>query len=202
MTDPSSTETSTRYDRAISAIDAAHALDPNTTIVNGTSTPFELHYAHQCTRYLDQRLPDASGTLRLAVRAQHFRRWETPRSAYPMTRPGYHAWRTNAKKRQAELVQQICIDAGYTAHEAARVAALIRKEDLKIDEETQALEDVACLVFLEDQFREFAEGHDEEKILGVLRKTWGKMSERGREMAVQIEMGGRERGLIEKALNG
>lgn len=51
---------------------------------------------------------------------------------------------------------------------------LIRKEDLKSNEETQVLEDVACLVFLDDQFEEFEKGVEEEKMLGILRKTWGK----------------------------
>lgn len=191
-----------KFEKAICAIDEAHSLDPNTANVEGKEVPYELHYGHQCTRFLEIRMPDAPETLKLAIRAQHFRRWETPRSAYPMTRPGYFSWRINAKKRQAELVEKICLDAGYSTEEAARVAALIRKEDLKVDAETQALEDVACLVFLEDQFAEFADGHDEDKILGILRKTWGKMSEKGREMALQIEMKGKEKSLIEKALNG
>lgn len=191
-----------RFEKTVAAIDAAHALDPNKITIDGEEKPYELHYAEQCTRFMDIRLPEAPETLKLAIRAQHFRRWETPRSAYPMTRPGYFSWRTNAKKRQAELVQQICLDAGYGAEDAGRVAALIRKEDLKVDAETQALEDVACLVFLEDQFAEFLDQHDEDKILGVLRKTWKKMSERGQEMALQLEMKGKEKSMIEKALDG
>jgi hypothetical protein len=119
-----------------------------------------------------------------------------------MTRVGYHAWRTYLKKQQASLVENICLESGYPATDAARVAALIRKEDLKEDEETQILEDVACLVFLDDQFEEFERGHDEEKILGILRKTWGKMSERGRELALQINMSARAKELVEKALAG
>lgn len=89
-----------------------------------------------------------------------------------------------------------------SAADAERVAALIRKEDLKADEETQVLEDVACLVFLDDQFAAFEREHDEDKIVGILRKTWGKMSEAGREMALGMEMEGRPRELIEKALGG
>jgi hypothetical protein len=114
-----------------------------------------------------------------------------------MTRPGYHSWRTYLKKRQAELVEQICVDSGYTSEVAARVAALIRKEDLKKDEETQILEDVACLVFLDDQFEQFEKEHDEEKIISILRKTWGKMSDRGHELALQMEMSGRPQELVQ-----
>ena len=80
----------------------------------------------------------------------------------------------------------MCLEAGYSDTDAARVAALIRKEDLKKDEETMALEDVACLVFLDDQFEDFEKLHDEEKIVGLLRKTWAKMSEEGRLSLIHI----------------
>ncbi|KNG48922.1 glutamyl-trna synthetase [Stemphylium lycopersici] len=191
---------STPFERALSAIDAAHALDPNKVTVNGTEMAYELHYAQKCTSYLEKRAPDASEPLRLAIRAQHFRRWEVPRSSYPMTRPGYHAWRTFLKKRQAELVARICVEAGYSGQDSETVGALIRKEDLKANEETQVLEDVACLVFLDDQFEAFEKEHDEEKILGILKKTWGKMTERGHELALQIPMGERPREVMDKAL--
>ncbi|OCK84033.1 glutamyl-tRNA synthetase [Lepidopterella palustris CBS 459.81] len=193
---------SSPYTKALSAIDAAHSLDPKKVTVNGAEIPYELHYAQKMFDHLSNRLPGASEPLRLAVRAQHFRRWEVPRDSYPMTRIGYHAWRTFLKKRQAELVQQICIESGYEADVAARVASLIRKEDLKDDEETQVLEDVACLVFLDDQFEQFEREHDEDKIVGILKKTWGKMSERGHELALQIPMSERPLELVKKALAG
>lgn len=82
------------------------------------------------------------------------------------------------------------------------MAHLIRKEDLKKDEDTQCLEDVACLVFLDDQFEAFEKAHDEEKMLGILRKTWGKMSMRGQEMALEMDMSERCKGLVGKALGG
>ena len=188
------------FERAIKLIDEAHAEDPTKVTINGNSIPYELHYAQKMTDYLTRVSPSAPETLRLAIRAQHFRRWEVPRASYPMTRPGYHAWRTFLKKRQATLAAQICLDCGYSAEDAERVAAMIRKEDLRNDEETQVLEDVACLVFLDDQFEEFKKGHDEEKILGILKKTWGKMSERGHDLALQIDMSERAKELVIKAL--
>jgi hypothetical protein len=193
---------STSYEKALAAIDAAHALDPTLIPINEIPTPYELHYARKSTHYLSLRSPSASEPLRLAIRAQHFRRWEVPRSTYPMTRAGYHAWRTFLKKRQASLVAAICKEAGYGDEDTERVAALIRKEDLKTDEETMVLEDVACLVFLDDQFEKFEKEHDEEKILGILRKTWGKMTEKGHELALEMDMKGRPRELVEKALAG
>lgn len=191
-----------KYETAVKLIDEAHSEDPTKVTIDGESIPYELHYAHKMSSYLEKRMPNASDPLRLAIRAQHFRRWEVPRSSYPMTRIGYHAWRTFLKKRQAELASKICSDCGYSVEDSERVAAMIRKEDLKVDEETQALEDVACLVFLDDQFEEFEKSHDEAKILGILRKTWGKMSEKGRDLALQMKMEGRPAELMQKALAG
>ena len=79
---------------------------------------------------------------------------------------------------------------------------MIRKEGLKVDPEAQTLEDAACLVFLEDQLARFASGHDEEKVLGVLRKTFDKMSPVAREMTLEFkkkDMDADIRRLIEKA---
>ncbi|CAI9628067.1 hypothetical protein GT037_002448 [Alternaria burnsii] len=193
---------STPLERALTAIDAAHALDPNKVTTNNEEMPYELHYAQKCTSYLEKRAPDASEPLRIAIRAQHFRRWEVPRSSYPMTRPGYHAWRTYLKKRQAELVEQICRDSGYSKEDSETVGSLIRKEDLKANEETMVLEDVACLVFLDDQFEAFEKEHDEDKIVRILQKTWGKMTDQGHELALKIPMGERPMELVKKALAG
>ena len=192
--------TEARYEKALSLIDKAHAEDPNKVTVNGVQVPYELHYARKMSEYLKKRSPHASDELKLAIRAQHFRRWEIARSSYPMTRFGYHSWRTFLKKRQAEHASEICLTSGFSEEEALRVASMIRKEDLKKDEETQILEDVACLVFLDDQFDEFEKEHDEEKIVKILQKTWTKMSDRGHELALEIDMSDRARSLVAKAL--
>lgn len=195
-----------KYDLALSRIDQAHQDDPNTTTSDDTPTPtpYELHYAQQMTAYLDRLNPSASDLLRLAVRAQHLRRWEIPRGSYPATRIGYHAWRAELQRRQAALAEQICLESGYSAEEAARVGAMVRKADLKTgDPDTQTLEDVACLVFLDDQFDRFErELGDEVKMVGILKKTWGKMSERGRAEALRIELSERARELMQRALAG
>jgi len=137
-------------DRALALVDEAHALDPNKT---ADGAPYELHYAQRMTHYLDLHTPSADSLLKIACRAQHFRRWEVPRDSYPRTKPGYFAWRTYLKKRQAELVKEICLQCDFTEDQASRVASLIAKEDLKKgegngDPEVQVLEDCACLVFL------------------------------------------------------
>lgn len=191
-----------RYSSALTLIDNAHAQDPKTVVIDGKDVPYELHYAQKMSKYLEKRAPSAPEVLRLAIRAQHFRRWEIPRDSYPMNKQGYHAWRTYLKKRQAEMASQICLDCGYSEEDAMRVASMIRKEDMKKDEETQVLEDVACLVFLDDQFEEFEKEHDEDKIVNILKKTWGKMSEQGHELALEISMSDRAKHLVTRALSG
>lgn len=81
------------------------------------------------------------------------------------------------------------------------MAALIRKEDMKSNVESQILEDVACLVFLDDQFEKFEKEHDEEKIISILQKTWAKMSEGGKKLALEMELSDRAKELVVKALS-
>ena len=190
------------FELALQLIDEAHSQDPNIIAVDGKDQPYELYYSRKMSGYLEKHFPNAPAVLRIAVRAQHFRRWEVPRDSYPMNRQGYHSWRTYLKNRQADLAQEICLNSGYLEEDANRVAALIRKENLKKDKETQVLEDIACLVFLDDQFEEFEKQHDEEKIVTILRKTWGKMSDRGHELALEISMSEHAKNLIAKALSG
>lgn len=123
-----------------------------------------------------------------------------------MTRPGYLMWRSKLKAQAAEQVAELLaspsIQPVIPETDRARVAALIRKENLTSDEETQALEDVACLVFLDDQFDDFENkaGIDEDKMVGILRKTWGKMNDKGRQLALGMELSDRAKELIGKAL--
>lgn len=187
---------------ALRLIDEAHAQDPKKILIDDMEKPYELHYSQKMSSYLQKRNPSASDTLRLAIRAQHFRRWEIPRDSFAMNKVGYFAWRTYLKKRQADMAEKICLDCGYSQNDASRVAHLIRKEDLKKDEDTQTLEDVACLVFLDDQFEEFEKHHDEEKIVKILQKTWAKMSEKGHELALSLPMNEKCQDLVSKALAG
>lgn len=67
------------YAKAMSLIDEAHAQDPNfVPFTDGAAgpgdVPYELHYAQRMTHWLAERCPDASPTLQLACRGQHFRR--------------------------------------------------------------------------------------------------------------------------------
>ena len=73
---------------------------------------------------------------------------------------------------------------------------------LIFDAESQQLEDVVCLVFLEHHFADFAERHAEEKVVDIVRKTWIKMSPAGHEAALALDLPAEARSLIETALEG
>lgn len=125
-----------------------------------------------------------------------------------MTRPGYLTWRAKLKAQAASQVAELLaspqVEPPISQEQIDRVAALIRKENLSKDEETQILEDVACLVFLDDQFDDFEKKPeiDEAKIISILQKTWVKMSAKGQELALQMNLSDRAKSLIGKALEG
>ncbi|GBF27685.1 hypothetical protein MnTg02_02744 [bacterium MnTg02] len=189
-----------RFAEAIAAIDQANSEDPNMIDRDGEARPAELVYAERMTAMLDRIYPDASEALQLAVRAQHLKRWMVPRSTYPDGRKGYLRWRNDLKLRHAELAGEILDRSGYDAEMLARVQSLIRKERLKQDPDSQALEDTACLVFLTHYFATFATKYDDAKLVNILRKTWAKMSAKGQEYALQLQLPDKHRQLIEQAL--
>ncbi len=188
------------FEIALHRIDAANAEDPNRVTVGGEARPAELVYAERMSAMLGRFMPDASATLRLAARAQHLRRWTIPRDSYPMDRAGYHRWRGELKRKHAEWASEILLASGVDAETAARTASLIRKENLKTDPESQTLEDVACLVFLEHYAATFAARHDRDKTIDILRKTWRKMSDAGQAAALSLPLEQDVRRLVEDAL--
>ncbi len=182
--------------------DAANAEDPYREVFEGQEHPKELLYARRMTAWLEKLAPEASAALRLATRCQHLRRWTIPRDRYPLDLAGYKQWRTTLARFHAETAGQILRDVGYDDAMIERVRSLVQKERLKLDPEAQRLEDVTCLVFLESYFASFARQHDEAKLVDILRKTWKKMSERGREAALGLRLEPELRAIVEKAVAG
>lgn len=168
-----------RFDEAVSRIDAANAADPNRERHDGKDWPKELLYAHRMSAWLARLAPEASEALRLAARAQHIERWHIPRSSYEEGKKGYHQWRTALYRYHADRTGEILTDAGYDEQTIERVKALLQKKHLRSDPEAQTLEDAACLVFLENHFAQFATRYDDAKIVDILKKTWAKMSPDG-----------------------
>jgi hypothetical protein len=192
-----------RLRRAIDAIDAENAKDPDhVPDGRGELVPGELLYGQRMTRWLDALYPDAPEPLRLAARAQHVRRWDVPRDTYPADRIGYLKWRTRLYGHHAHVAERILRDAGYDDVTIARVRSLLKKERIKTDPDAQALEDVICLVFLENEFATFAAKHEEEKVVNIVRRTWAKMSRVGHAAALSLPLTADALRIVQRALAG
>jgi hypothetical protein len=191
-----------RLRRALAAIDAANADDPQRIRVRGEERPKELAHAELVSEWIETLAPAPSEALRLAARAHHVRRWEIPRADYPAGRQGYHRWRVALREHHARLVSGILEAERYDPETIARVRDLVRKTGLGRDPEVQVLEDALCLVFLETQFGAVAEKLDEAKLLDVTRKTLAKMSPAAVEHARTLALDPADRALLERALAG
>jgi len=170
------------YTQARRLIDAAHAADPKRA---AEGRPAELVYADRMEAWVVRAAPD-SPLLRLAARCQHLERWLVPRANFPDGRAGYLAWRKSLYVKQAARAKILLRQAGVADDEADAVATWVAKTGLKTNPGTQALEDAACLVFLENEIADFAAGHADYprgKFVDIIRKTWKKMSPRGQELA-------------------
>lgn len=190
-----------KFERAIALIDRANKADPNQEVFNGQRYPKELLYSQRMTACLLNFYPEASEALLLAARAQHICRWKIPRNAYPMDRVGYHAWRNTLKKFHAQTTALLLSEAGYDANTIKIVEDLLQKKQLRSDKETQTLEDVICLVFLEYYLEAFAKDYPQEKLISILQKTWRKMSYHGQQAALKLPYNDSIRSILEKALS-
>ena len=189
-----------RLNDVIAAIDDANAGDPNRIEVDGWPEPAELVYGRRMSETLARVAPNASDHLRIAARGQHIERWTSPRTRYPSGRAGYLKWRKDLQAFHAQRIGEIMAVHGYGADDIARVGALIRKERLKSDAETQLIEDVACIVFLQHYVADFLAKTDADKLADILAKTWNKMSPRGRDEADKLALPAPVKPLLEQGL--
>jgi len=179
------------FERAIQLFDAANSEDPNQETADGRAWPKELLYAERMSEMLQRFAPEASDAVRLACRAQHIQRWKIPRKDYPMTPEGYQRWRTTLYKFHAETAGRLMQEAGYADEMITRVKTIVGKRGLKVNPETQMMEDVVDLVFIEHYMLGFASQkteYSEAKWLDIIRKTWKKMSERGHAFALSGQL--------------
>ena len=181
-------------------IDELNQQDPNKESVQGKEVPKEWIYGKRMTEMLFEYDPNPSPEMQIAARGQHVRRWHIPRSDFPMDRAGYLKWRTMVKIYHGEVLSELMREEGYSAESIEEVVKLVTKKKLKTDKPSQVLEDVVCLVFLKHYFSDFAKGHPEEKLLDIVRKTWGKMTDKGHQMALAFDFGSEELSVIQKAL--
>jgi len=190
------------YARARTLIDAAHAADPHRA-ADGRAA--ELVYADRMEAWVARLVSDASPLLRLAARCQHLERFAVPRADFPDGRAGYLAWRKSLYTKQAERARALLVEAGVPAGEAAEVATWVAKSGLKTNAGTQALEDAACLVFLENEISAFAAqhaGYPRGKFVDILRKTWRKMSAPAQRSALALDLPPAIAALVQEAVGG
>ena len=181
------TEQQSLFEQALALIDAANSEDPNKVTMDGTEWPKELLYSQRMSDMLARFAPDADDAMKLAIRAQHIQRWKSPRDAYPMDRIGYLQWRKDLYKIQANTAAGLLEKAGYGEDVRERVYEAVAKKRIKENPDTQLLEDVTDLVFIEHYMLEFAGKHpeyDEDKWIDIVRKTWKKMSEEAQQFAL------------------
>lgn len=195
------------FDKALALIDAANNEDPNRVNADGKDWPKELLYSHRMSDMLQRFAPDADDAMKLAIRAQHIQRWQSPRDAYPMDRIGYLQWRKDLYKIQAKNAVNLLIQAGYGDDVTGRVSEAVAKKKIKENPDTQLLEDVTDLVFLEYHLQEFVDKHpeyDEDKWLDIIRKTWKKMSASAQQFALSgnVKLPEPLVPLIQKAVSG
>lgn len=190
-----------QLERVLAAIDAANGKDPGKARVDGTEVAEALLYGRRMTAWLSRRAPEAPDVLAIAARGQHICRWQIPRSEYPQDRQGYLRWRTTLYRFHADQIEPLMREGGYSEDEISRMRGLVEKKGIKTNPEMQILEDVICLVFLEHYFEDFLKQHPRDKVIDIVRKTWGKMSEDGHQLALGLTLGDAAMALIGEALN-
>jgi hypothetical protein len=190
-----------KLEEAFQQFDEYNKNAPDIVTWDGVIYPSEYFYAiklHECVLDL---MPDASEALLIASRCQHIGRWEIPRATYPEGRVGYLTWRSDLSRFHAKKASEILNSVGYDVTTIDRVAQIIQKQKLKTDQDVQVIENALCIVFLKYQFDDLIAKLPEEKMISILRKTWGKMSEPGRKVALCLQFSEQGKDLIDKALS-
>jgi hypothetical protein len=172
-----------RWHAAEAAFAKHHDDDPRKSDRGGT---WSRDYHARVLAWVDRLEPHAPLHVRLAAMCQHVRRWESPRDAYPPGVEGYKRWRSAAGMRQAELAARELAAAGYDDATISRVRDVMLKKRLRSDPDAALLEDAVCLRFLEDELAAFARGRERDALVAIVRKTWDKMSPRGRDAALAL----------------
>jgi len=184
---------------AFEKLDTANSQDPNREIFEGKEYPRELLYAQRLTEWVKKLDPNASEALLLASRCQHLKRWEIPRTDFEEGKIGYLKWRKHLYQFHANEAEKILKEIGYEAQTIEKVKSINLKKNLK-ESETQTMEDALCLVFLEYQFSDFVKKTPPEKMPAIIQKTWAKMSEKARLLALKLPFSAEEANLLKTTL--
>ena len=187
--------------RVLARLDRMNAEDPRREMDGDLSVPAETLYARRLWAWILRLQPAPSPALRIASRGQHVRRWTRPRAQFPEGRGGYLRWREALKRFHADTVEAVMREEGIVDDAIlGAVRAIILKTDRRPGGDPQTMEDALCLAFLETQFSDLARKTDSETMIGVIRKTWNKMSEPARRLALEVPYDPVDRALLQKAL--
>lgn len=208
-----------RLERVLARVDAANREDPRQEPWESPdgaerSSPKELLYSQRMSAMLRAFAPSRSGSssadacVAIAARAHHVRRWTSPRTSFPTGLAGYKAWRSALYKFHGDTAAEMMLAEGFTEAEAAQVRFLLSKKGIaakdacKRDDDAQLVEDVACLVFLQHYWQPFSQRDDldEPKLIRIVQKTWPKMSDKGHEAALKLDLAPEDVALIGRAL--
>jgi hypothetical protein len=185
---------------AFDLFDEYNKKSPEQIVFDGEQFPLEYFYALKLFGWVNKLDPQADESLLLASRCQHIGRWEIPRKSYPDGRVGYLKWRSDLSKFHASKACELMDKAGYDEATQNRVCEIILKQKLKTNPDVQTMENALCLVFLEFQFDELISKLAEDKMIDILRKTWNKMIDPGRAMALGLQFSEEGKRLVSAAL--
>ncbi|KPH65481.1 hypothetical protein ADS77_00675 [Pseudoalteromonas porphyrae] len=199
--------TTRMFEHVIALIDEANSEDPNCEEFAGKNWPKERLYSERMTQMLNRFNVDADPLMHIAVRAQHIKRWCSPRSDFPMDKQGYHQWRSALYVFHAKTVVELMQQVGCSEVDQQRVYEAVAKKQIKRNPDSQLVEDIASLVFIEHYMWAFAQtkpDYDEQKWIGILQRTWQKMSIEAHEFVLggHVILPQPLVPLIEKALSG
>jgi len=186
--------------KVLDKIDELNGMDPNRLVQDGAETSKEILYSERMTERLHSFHEDPVDILQIASRAQHIQRWKISRQDYPINREGYKNWREDLALHHSDLTADLMKEEGYSAEKIDEVRELLTKKNLKTNPNVQILEDVICLVFLEHYFEDFAKKHAEKKLISIVKKTWGKMSDHGHQVALALNLSDAAKDIVGKAL--
>lgn len=187
---------------AEAAIDEANGHDPTLIVARGVKQPLALAHGRLAAAWVGQLSPEGGPLLGLAARAHHLRRWELPRSAFEPGKAGYLRWKRDQRNRHATEAGDILRSLDFSGDDIVQVQRWIRRDDLRTDAGSQAVEDAACLVFIETQLADVATKLERDHLIDVIRKTAKKMSADGLAAVSQIPLGEVEQQLLAAALAG
>lgn len=189
-----------RRDRAIAAFRAENAKDPALVTDGAQLRPKELVDAERLALWVERLEPQPSEPLALASYCQHLCRWQIPRSSFPAGRIGYLTWRKSLAKYHADQAAEILRGVGYGDDVMQAVRQINLKQGLHVNADVQTMEDALCLSFLEHELESFAGQHPDAKVVDILAKSWRKMSERARQVALTLPLSEHAGALVKQAL--